>query len=293
MAGSKPELSALRATKYTSSKRTAGHLERLRRLGYHTGLRALDVWDTVRGREHPLLPPRRHRRFVGNGDFLEVGRRITAYMRDELGLGPGHDVLDAGCGPGRIAVPLTDVLTEGSYLGFDIVPHAIEWCARTITPRHPRFRFAHVDIRQEIYNPDGTLDAAGFRFPAEDAAYDIAALVGLISHLRPAETENYLAQCARVLRPGGLCFATAYLLTDRAAANMARGTTAFTFPHDRGDHHVHSEEEPTYAIAYRPDHLLAMASRHGLRLRREPRPGTWGTSPSRPASMDLLVLERD
>ncbi|WP_335937716.1 class I SAM-dependent methyltransferase [Streptomyces sp. PTD5-9] len=292
MPGTKPDLKSLRATKYTSSTRTAGSLERLRRLGYNAGLQVLDLWDTLRGRDHPLLPPRRHRRFIGNGDFLEVGRQITAYMRDELGVGPGHDVLDAGCGAGRIAVPLTDVLTEGSYLGFDIVPHAVEWCSRTITPRHPNFRFAHVDIRQEIYNPQGTLSAADFRFPADDAAFDTAALVGLISHLRPAELDNYLAESARVLRPGGQCFATAYLVDDTVAANIARGTTAFEFTHDHGDYYVHSEEEPTYAIAYRLEHILSVAERHGLRMLRDPRPGTWGVSTRRPASMDLLVLER-
>ncbi|UCA50521.1 class I SAM-dependent methyltransferase [Streptomyces sp. WA6-1-16] len=59
-------------------------------------------------------------------------------MQAELGVGPAHDVLDAGCGAGRIAVPLTDVLGEkGSYLGFDIVPHAIEWCSSAMTPKYP------------------------------------------------------------------------------------------------------------------------------------------------------------
>jgi len=32
------------------------------------------------------------------------------------------------------------------YEGFDIVPEAITWCRRRITPRHPRFRFQVADI---------------------------------------------------------------------------------------------------------------------------------------------------
>jgi hypothetical protein len=40
------------------------------------------------------------------------------------------------------------------------------------------------------------------------------------------------------------------------------------------------------------DYLLSVAERHGLRMRRDPHPGTWGVSTRRPASMDLLVLER-
>ncbi|MEU0280625.1 methyltransferase domain-containing protein [Streptomyces sp. NPDC006195] len=290
--GNTSDLKSLRATKYTSSLRRVGAVERLRGSGFRAGLHLLDLLERARGRRHPLLPPRRYRRFIGNGDFLEVGREITAYMRDELGMSPSHDVLDAGCGAGRIAVPLTGVLTEGSYLGFDIVPHAIEWCGSAITSRYPNFRFEHVDIRQEIYNPEGTLSASGFRFPADDAAFDIAALVGLISHLLPEEMDNYLAESARVLRPGGQCFATAYLVDDKVAENISRGNTAFSFTHDHGDYYVHSEDEPTYAIAYRLEHIQAVAARYGLRMRREPQLGTWGISIERPASMDLLVLER-
>ncbi|MFE7608437.1 hypothetical protein [Streptomyces celluloflavus] len=81
-------------------------------------------------------------------------------------------------------------------------------------------------------------------------------------------------------------------MDDTVAANIARGTTAFEFTHDHGDYYVHSEEEPTYAIAYRLEHILPVAERHGLCMRRDPRPGTWGVSTRRPASMDLLVLER-
>ncbi|WP_051764206.1 class I SAM-dependent methyltransferase [Streptomyces sp. NRRL F-5135] len=292
MPGNQSELKSLRATKYTSSLRRSGGIDRLRGSSYRAGLRLLDLLDRVRGREHRFLPPRRYRRFIGNGDFLKVGREITAYMRDELGMGPSHDVLDAGCGAGRVAIPLTDMLTEGSYLGFDIVPHAIEWCSSTIGARHPNFRFEHVDIRQEIYNPEGRLSASDFRFPAEDSSFDIAALVGLISHLMPEEMDNYLAESARVLRAGGRCFATAYLVDDKVAENISRGNTAFSFTHDHGNYFVHSKEEPTYAIAYRLEHIQAVAARYDLRMCQEPRLGTWGVSTHRPASMDLLVLER-
>lgn len=292
MAGNKSELKSLRSTKYTSSARREGGLERLRAWGYRGGLRALDLGDRLLGRERKLVPPRRYRRFIGNGDFTEVGRTITDYMRNDLGLTPSHDVLDAGCGAGRIAVPLTSYLDEGSYTGFDIVPHAIQWCRSAITPRFPNFRFEHADIKQDIYNPQGTLTAADFRFPAEGGSFDLVALVGLISHLLPDELDNYLAESARVLRRGGKCFATAYLVDDMVAEQVRRGRTAFTFTHSRGSHYVHSEQEPTYAIAYRLEHIEAVAARHGLRQERPPQLGTWSSSTARPASMDLIVLER-
>ncbi|WP_424862687.1 hypothetical protein [Streptomyces sp. MMS24-I29] len=67
MPGTKPDLKSLRATKYTSSTRTTGSLERLRRLGYNAGLQALDLWDTLRGRGPPAAaaptPPPLHRQW--------------------------------------------------------------------------------------------------------------------------------------------------------------------------------------------------------------------------------------
>lgn len=292
MTGGNNDLKALRATKRTSSYRRTGTLERVRSRGYNAVLNVLDALDAVRGRRDPLLPPRRNRRFIGNGDFAKVGGEIVTFMQEEMGLGRSNSVLDVGCGAGRIAVPLTSVLDDGCYLGFDIVQHAIDWSRETITARYPNFRFEHVDVRQEIYNPDGSLAADDFAFPAADATFDIIAMVGLISHLRPAELDNYLHETARVLRPGGTCLVTAYLVTDRVAANMTRGDTAFRFTHDRGDHLVHSEDEPTYAIAYRLDYLRTVMARHGLAVGGEPRFGTWGSSASRPASMDVMVLER-
>ncbi|NED06952.1 MULTISPECIES: hypothetical protein [unclassified Streptomyces] len=76
------------------------------------------------------------------------------------------------------------------------------------------------------------------------------------------------------------------------AENIARGRTAFTFTNNHGEYYVDSKEEPNYAIAHQVEYLRAAAARYGLHLRREPKPGTWGTSDKRPATMDLLTLER-
>ncbi|MGW9301992.1 class I SAM-dependent methyltransferase [Streptomyces cyaneofuscatus] len=134
--------------------------------------------------------------------------------------------------------------------------------------------------------------AADFRFPAEDPAFDVVAMAGLISHLLPPELDNYLTEAARTLRPGGRCFATAYLVDDKVAENITQGCTAFTFTNNHGEYYVNSKEEPIYAIAYQVEYLRAAATRYGLHLRREPKPGTWGTSDKRPGTMDLLILER-
>src|SRR5215211_609011 len=100
----------------------------------------------------PLPPEDVHH--VGRGDFLATGRMWRAHFIELAYLEPHDDVLDIGCGVGRIAVGLTEYLT-GRYEGFDISPAAIAWCQENITSRYPNFRFTVADIGNTVYNPEG------------------------------------------------------------------------------------------------------------------------------------------
>ena len=109
----------------------------------------------VRGTADPALPPRWLQLAVGGADYRGVGDLFRGYFVELGGLEPHHDVLDVGSGSGRMAYALKDWLT-GRYEGFDIMPAAVEWCRREITPRHPNFTFQVADVRSERYNPGGT-----------------------------------------------------------------------------------------------------------------------------------------
>lgn len=194
---------------------------RLRRAHVWARRARLDLLDRLRGRHEPLAPPRRYGlpsqlRAVGEKLVDEALIGIAGLERDER-------VLDVGCGPGRIAVPLTRQLTGGSYEGFDVMPRSIEWGQRKITPPHPRFRFQLADLHNQMYNPAGSQTAAGFRFPYPDASFDLAFAISVYTHLRPFETDNYLRQTARVLRPGGRTLNTFFLLDDEVEALLAAG----------------------------------------------------------------------
>src|SRR5262245_56241811 len=102
-------------------------------------------------------PPRRLVSRVGGGDYRVVGRALFDMLVEHGRLCATDRVLDIGCGVGRLAAPLTEYLgKEGGYEGFDIDPELVAWCERNITRRHPRFRFRHVSVRNDLYNPDGS-----------------------------------------------------------------------------------------------------------------------------------------
>ncbi len=103
-----------------------------------------DITDALLGRRNALTPPRRLMP-VGDGDFKKTGDGFFKYFVELGGLKPNHRVLEVGCGIGRIAVPLTNLLTVGNYEGFDIIPRSIEWCNKMISRRYTNFHFQHAE----------------------------------------------------------------------------------------------------------------------------------------------------
>ena len=183
-------------------------------------LRALDARDRLSGRADRLVPPRRLD-FVGHSDFAATGDEFLTYFVEMGGLQPGEAVLDVGCGIGRMARPLAGYLSEaGSYDGFDVNRDGIGWCRRRYAGR-PNFRFQVADLYNRRYNPRGAHAAVEYRFPYDDARFDFVILTSVLTHLLEAEADHYLAETARVLRPGGRVFATFFLLDDDARDAIA------------------------------------------------------------------------
>jgi len=169
--------------------------ERLKTMARPLLWTASDAWTSLRGE---LVPPRRLRSQVP-GDFRTVGADFVGYYETFGGLRPSDRVLDIGCGPGRMAIPLLGYLSEqGSYEGVDTWVEAVEWCTSNVTPRRGDFRFT-------------ILGAPTDSFPFEDDSFDFA-VVCAISKLDATTYERYVAEAARLLRPGGTYFGTCFVV---------------------------------------------------------------------------------
>lgn len=191
----------------------------------------LELADRLLGRRDPHVPPR-WLRYVGPGDFRAIGEEFAGLLVTLAGLRPDHRVLDIGCGAGRMAVPLARLLgPQGRYDGIDVVPAAIRWCRRHVAPLHPGFRFHLADLRNARYNPGGGTDAASYRFPFADSAFDTILLASVLTHLAPEAVARYLDEVARLLAPGGCCLASVFVLDDLARERIAAGATAERFVH--------------------------------------------------------------
>ncbi len=263
----------------------------LDRLATSLSFRALDVRDRVSGRSDRLVPPRRMT-FVGAGDFVLTGEEFLHLFTEYGGLRSTDRVLDVGCGIGRMARPLVGFLTpEASYDGFDVNREGIGWCRRRYH-RHPNFRFQVADLFNTRYNPAGTYRAAEYRFPYEDASFDFVLLTSVLTHLMPEECEHYLAECARVLAPGGRLFGTWFLLNDVSRQLIADGRSGLPFLDAQDDVAIVDEAVPEEAVAFADEWVFQALRRHGLVLTGL-HPGSWCGREEFVTFQDLVIAERE
>lgn len=245
-----------------------------RRLGRRAFLVVADAGDRWFGRDTLRPPPTLM--FIGGGDYEAVGNEFLAHFRTLGGLEPHHRVLDVGCGIGRMAVPLTRYLTpEGSYDGFDIVPHGIAWCRRRISRRFPNFRFELAPIRNSDYNPEGALTATQYAFPYADRAFDFVFMTSVFTHMLPDEVDHYLRETARVLAPGGRCFITWFLLNRESRDLIGEGKSTLPFLHVLGDCLSTDATVREQAIAYDEERVRGMYAACGFVCRAPIAYGSW------------------
>lgn len=182
--------------------------------------------------------------------FHEVALTTIGRM-SMAGIRPDDDVLDIGCGVGRTARYLCDLLgPDTHYEGFDIMEDGIRWCQENITPAFPNFRFQWMPVSHSHYSPDSSLPrATELEFPYPNGSFDFAFAHSVFTHLLPDVTQHYLDEVVRVLRPGGTLYST-WLLFDVGPSQRAHPLATEMHTDPSGTFAVLKPDVPEMAVGY-------------------------------------------
>jgi SAM-dependent methyltransferase len=211
------------------------------------------------------MPSKKLKGTVGAPAAFDEVALTTIGRMSMAGIKPEDDVLDIGCGVGRTARYLCDLLGPGAtYEGFDILEDGIVWCQENITPVFPNFRFSWTPVSHSHYRPDPSLPkATELKFPYPDESFDFAFAHSVFTHLLPDVTQHYFDQIARVLRPGGILYAT-WFLFDVGPSTWTHPLATEMQADPSGAFAVLNPTVPELAVAYSEPFVRSALANAGL-----------------------------
>ena len=126
--------------------------------------------------------------------FMSVGYKFRDFflprlnILKEVGIKPGFNVLDFGCGPGSYIVPLAKLVGEsGKVYALDIHPLAIQ-------------RVQDIASKKQLANVETILSDCQTGLP--DNSLDVVLLYDIFHHL--SDPDVVLKELYRVLKPDGI-----------------------------------------------------------------------------------------
>jgi ubiquinone/menaquinone biosynthesis C-methylase UbiE len=125
----------------------------------------------------------------------EVMTDCLGLVPDALDLSQVQTILDVACGPGEWVVGMAKQLPQADIVGIDISPlmidHAQVWAS---SQSLSKTQFRVMDARGPLAFPDASFDLIHARF--------------LVAFLTQTTWRTLLAECFRLLRPGGILCCT-------------------------------------------------------------------------------------
>jgi SAM-dependent methyltransferase len=208
-------------------------------------------------------------------EFRATGEGFTrGYLIQRARLQPGERVLDLGSGNGQKARVLAYYLdATGSYVGLDIVRAGVEWCRQRYAI-FPNFRFEMADVYSSHYNPTGRYLDTEYRLPFPDDDFDLVFLSSVFTHMLPEGVAHYIAEISRLLKRGGRCVSTFFLLNRDSLSRIRAGASSLAFANEYGSYWVLDPTNPSKAVALDEEWVRQRFAAAGLRVV-EAAYGTW------------------
>ena len=163
---------------------------------------------------------------IGVGDFARIGK-LELHFLELAGLQAKMNVLDFGCGIGRLAQQLIPLLSTGNYLGVDISPTMI---------LRAKERLASLELASspEQSPPRFIVGDGGILNTLTPGSIDLACAFSVFTHMDLEDTYLHLQCLKRILVPGGILVCSHLLLAESDdAKNIFNQSSALPYKERR------------------------------------------------------------
>ena len=135
--------------------------------------------------------------------WLESARQLIDLVCRECGLEDlsATAVLDVGCGTKITKVLQEDAIPIRRYVGVDVNRDVIALLDANVDD--PRFEFHHIDVQNDLYNPDGLPLAERTELPVGQETFDVIWLFSVFTHLAPPDYVAMLRLLRRYIKRDG------------------------------------------------------------------------------------------
>jgi SAM-dependent methyltransferase len=168
--------------------------------------------------------------WVGGSDPELVGDVCASWLLRHIPINGGEQVLDFGCGIGRVALAILRQRPGlRSLTGFDIVPRMVEFCRATIGAHFPNVNFELLADQNEHY--EHFKDAASARsrddlITSYGGSFDMAYAFSVFTHIDVTDFVDLLRFVGALLKPTGSFLFSAFALTPYSRHQIAQKATA-------------------------------------------------------------------
>lgn len=215
------------------------------------------------------LPPK-SLRFMNEDDekFAEIGR-VNIELLQSYGLDETSSILDLGSGYGRLAIALHKKFPDfsGNYVGVDILPKHISWCQENIESKLKNYKFNHLNVVNDRYNPKGNIEANKVKIDYKPLKFNLACLFSVFTHMYEEDIKHYLSQIHKNLKEEGLCIATFFIYDDERLEKINAREEGYNMKYELNDHtRYYSPEDKLHAISFKKDFIEKMCRDCGFNV---------------------------
>ena len=138
-------------------------------------------------------------------DYFVVATHYGLFLQRYANLRANSHVVDIGCSWGYLGFALANLLnTDGAYLGIEVQNEATSWSRERLGWLGSNFRFAHLDIHNDYYNPDGNVPRNRVKLPIPDQWATVIFAASVFTHMLEDGVQAYMHEVCRCLAPGGI-----------------------------------------------------------------------------------------